>query len=144
MNGFEFDEHIARSPQDVFAVLSDPTTAVEFLENITRSEKLTEGPIGFGTRFRETRVVGGKEVSADLLVTVYEPHTQIGISSEAEGVTVEYHYRLTPEGEGTRLKWICELEASGLRKVMLPMVAGIMKREDGNHLQKLKAYLEAN
>jgi carbon monoxide dehydrogenase subunit G len=143
MNGFEFTEHIERSPRDVFAVLSDPTRATEFLDNIKASVKLTDGPVRVGTTFRETRVVNGKEASADLLVSAYDPDTHVGISTEAEGIKVEYRYRLSPEGGGTRLTWTCELHASGLRKVMLPMVAGIMKKEDGDHLQRLKAYLEA-
>jgi carbon monoxide dehydrogenase subunit G len=143
MNGFELTEHIARSPKEVFEVLSNPTRATEFLHNITESRQLTDGPIGRGTRFRETRVVSGKAASADLLVSDYEPHTHVGISTEAEGIKVVYHYRLVPEGDGTRLTWTCELEASRLRKMMLPMVAAIMKKEDGNHLQQLKSYLEA-
>ena len=143
MNGFQFTEHIARSTADVFEVLSNPARAMDFLDNITGSTKLTDGPIGVGTKFRETRVVHGKEATADLLVSAYEPSTHVGISTEAEGIKVEYHYHLSPEDGGTRLKWTCQLEASGLRKMMLPMVAGIMKKEDGDHLQKLKAYLEA-
>ena len=91
-----------------------------------------------GTVIRETRVVGGKTASADLVVDAYEPHTHVAISSAAEGITVLYHYRLSPEGDGTRLEWTCELEAGGLRKMMLPMVAAIMKKEDGAHLQSLK------
>lgn len=143
MNGFEFNEHIARSPQDVFEVLSNPTKATEFLDNITGSRKLTDGPIAVGTMFREIRLVDGKEASADLLVSAYEPNTHVGISTEAEGIKVEYHYHLSPEGGGTRLTWTCELHASGLRKMILPMVAGIMKKEDGDHLRRLKTYLEA-
>lgn len=143
MNGFEFNEHIARSPQDVFEVLSNPTKATEFLDNITGSRKLTDGPIAVGTMFREIRLVDGKEASADLLVSAYEPNTHVGISTEAEGIKVEYHYHLSPEGGGTRLTWTCELQASGLRKMILPMVAGIMKKEDGDHLRRLKTYLEA-
>jgi carbon monoxide dehydrogenase subunit G len=132
MNGFEFSEHIARPPREVFAVISNPTEATRFLDNIKESKKLTDGPTTVGTTFRETRVVGRKQASADLLVTAYEPDTHVGISTEAEGITVVYHYRLVPEGAGTRLTWICELEAGGLRKMMLPLVATIMKKEDGD------------
>lgn len=142
MNGFEFDQHIAAPPERVFEVLADPTRASAFLDNITQSTKLTDGPTGVGTVFRETRLVGGKESSADLLVTAHEPNTHLGISTEAEGITVEYHYRLTPDAHGTRLSWACELQAAGLRRMMLPVIAAIMKREDGGHLRKLKAYLE--
>lgn len=142
MNGFHFSEHIGRPPREVFAVISDPTAATGFIDTITESEKLTDGPIAVGTSFRETRVVNGKKASAVLLVTAFEPDTHVAISTEAEGITVVYHYRLVPEGDGTRLNWTCELEAGGLRKMMLPMVALIMKKEDGGHLQQVKAYLE--
>jgi carbon monoxide dehydrogenase subunit G len=142
MNGFEFSQYIAKPPREVFGVLSDPTEATKFLDNITESRKLTEGPVAVGTTFRETRVVNGKEASADLVVSAYEPDTHVGISTEAEGIRVSYRYDLSSEGPGTRLRWVCELEAGGLRKMMLPMVAAIMKKEDGDHLQRLKAYLE--
>jgi hypothetical protein len=95
-----------------------------------------------GTRFRETRIMNGKEATADLVVSVYEPNTHIGFGTEAEGIDVAYHYHLSSEDDGTRLTWTCELEASRLRKMMLPMVAAIMKKEDGNHLRQLKSYLE--
>ena len=142
MNGFRFSEHMNRLPREVFEVISDPTQATGFLDNITDSRKLSDGPIAVGTVFRETRVVSGKESSADLVITAYEPDTHVGVSTEAEGITVAYHYRLYPEDGGTRLEWACDLEASGLRKMMLQVVASIMKKEDGDHLQRLKAYIE--
>lgn len=143
MNGFQFNAHIGRPPREVFAVISDPREATGFLDNITDSTKLTAGPIAVGSTFRETRVVGKKESTADLVITAYEPDTLVGVSAEAEGIKVTYHYRLTPEGAGTNVAWTCELEASGLRRMMLPMVATIMKKEDGDHLQRLKAYIES-
>lgn len=144
MSNFELTEFINKPPKDVFAVLADPSKGSQFLENIKESKKITGGPIGVGTRFTETRLVNGKEAKAELLVTSYEAPKKFSISTEAEGIKVEYHYLLSPESNGTRVTWVCELAASGLRKMMLPMVAGIMKKEDGDHLQKLKAYLEAN
>lgn len=142
MNAFELSEYIDRSPEDVFAVIADPTAAPAFLDNISKSTKLTAGPTGVGTTFRETRIMRGKQSSADLLVTAYERSSHVAISTEAEGITITYDYRLSPEGAGTRLTCSCELDASGMRTMMLPMVARIMKKEDGAHLQKLKAFLE--
>lgn len=144
MKGFEFSEYIAKPPKEVFDLISNPANGAKFVDNIKSSKKLTDGPIRVGTKFHETRLMGGKEASTDLLVTSLEPNSHFGISSEVEGIKVEYHYHLTPEGKGTRVRWVCELEASGLRKMMLPMVAGIMKKEDGDHLRKLKAHLESN
>jgi hypothetical protein len=143
MNGFEFSEHFAKPPKEVFELVSNPTEGSKAMDNIKESKKITDGPIGVGTIFRETRLMNGKEASTDLLVSAHEPTAHVAISTEVEGIKVEYHYYLSAEAGGTRVRWVCELEASGLRKMMLPMVAGIMKKEDGDHLQKLKAYLEA-
>lgn len=142
MKSFQFAAHIARSPREVFAVLADPREATRFLDNITKSVKVTDGPIAKGTVFRETRLVGKKESTADLLITAYEPDAYVAVSSEAEGIEVIYHYRLSRADDGTRVDWTCELEASGLRRMMLPMVAAVMKKEDGDHLDRVKAYIE--
>lgn len=142
MNGFEFEEHVDASPEKVFAVLADPTQAVHFLDAIAESVKVSDGPIGVGTVFRETRILRGKPETAELVVTAYQPSTHVAISTEAEGISVTYDYRLTPDAGGTRLTWACDLQASGLRRMMLPLVAAIMKKEDGRHLQSLKEHLE--
>jgi len=112
------------------------------MPGIVSSVKLTDGPIGVGTVFRETREIRGKQSSADLTVTEYQPHRTFGIGVEAEGIAVNYLYHLAEDQSGTRVTWVCELEAGGLRRMMLPMVAGIMKKEDGDHLERLKAHLE--
>jgi carbon monoxide dehydrogenase subunit G len=142
MNGFELSEHIHAAPKKVFELISDLEHSASFIDNIKETKKLTAGPIAVGSRFLETRVMNGKDAQAELLVSAYEPPKHFGVSTEAEGIKVEYHYFFTAEGDGTNVRWVCELEASGLRKMMLPMVAGIMKKEDGHHLQKIKAVLE--
>lgn len=123
-------------------MIADPTQATAFLDNITASEKLTDGPITVGTSFRETRLMKGREATAELTVTAHQPDSHVAISSEAEGISVTYDYRIAAEGDGTRVVWTCQLEAGGLRKALLPVVAAIMKKEDGDHLRQLKAYLE--
>lgn len=143
MKGFQRTEHIHRPPHEVFAVISDPTVAPQFVDGITASRQITDGPIAAGTAFRETRLINGTESSAELVVTDYRPDTGFSISSETEGIRVVYHYHLTPHTDGTTVDWTCDLEASGLRKMMLPMIAVIMKKEDGDHLQRLKNYIEA-
>jgi hypothetical protein len=35
-----------------------------------------------------------------------------------------------------------EVKAKGIKKLMLPLVASILKKEDGDHLQRVKKVLE--
>ena len=60
-----------------------------------------------------------------------------------EGIETIYHYNFQPEKDGTRIDLVCEVKASGVKKLMLPMVVSILKKEDGDHLQRLKQAMEA-
>lgn len=144
MSNFEMTEWINRPPQEVFDFISNPPNAAQYIENIQASHKVSDGPVGVGTVFSETRLINGKEATAELVVSRYDPPSSFGIGNETQGIQVNYTYRFAPEKGGTQVTWVCELEASGLKKMMLPMVAGIMKKEDGDHLQKVKAILEKN
>jgi hypothetical protein len=59
-----------------------------------------------------------------------------------DGIETIYRYKLHPERHGTRIDLVCEIKASGLKKLMLPIVALVLKKEDGAHLQRLKQVLE--
>ncbi|MDX1435188.1 MAG: SRPBCC family protein [Anaerolineales bacterium] len=143
MAGFESKTVINRPIDEVFAIISDPTQGVNLVDNIIKCEKISDGPVGVGTRFMETRLMGGQEAQAELVIRAYNPPNQVTIGSDAEGVTANYHYKLAASGDGTEVHWECELQAVGLRRMMLPMLAGIMKIQDGDHLDKVKTALES-
>ncbi len=143
MTGFEQTEWIARKPEAVFAFLTDANNASKAMPQIKQMVKLTDGPVVAGTRYRETRIVNGKEAQAELEVTRFDPPHHYSMRNATEGIETIYHYTFTPEREGTRVALRCELKAGGIKKLMLPIVAGVLKKEDGDHLQRLKAAVEA-
>lgn len=144
MKAFQFTETIAASQEEVFRVISNPTTAREYLDSITESIKISDGPIGPGSVIRETRTVNGKLLTADLAITTFVAPSRVGVTAEAEGVLATYVYDLEPTPKGTHVRWACELEAEGLRRMFLPIMAALMKREDGDHLTRLKDYIEGS
>jgi carbon monoxide dehydrogenase subunit G len=143
MTGFEQTEWIARKPEAAFAFLTQASNVSKTMPQIKQMVKLTDGPVAAGTRYRETRVVNGKEAQAELEVTRFEPPHHYSVRNLTEGIETVYHYTFTPEREGTRVNLLCELNAGGVKKLMLPVVAGILKKEDGDHLRRLKAAVEA-
>ena len=58
------------------------------------------------------------------------------------GIETVYRYTLQPEKDGTRINLVCDVKAAGIKKLMLPLVAVILKKEDGAHLQRLKQVME--
>ena len=143
MAGFTATEWVAASPEAVFTVMHDVNHFPEVLASVVRAEKITPGPVGLGTRFLETRRINGREASAEIEVTAFEPSRRYSATSSQEGITATYHYTLTPEKNGTRVNLQAEVTAKGWKKLMLPLVVSFMKKEDSRHLQKLKTVVEA-
>ena len=142
MAGFNLSEWISRSPSEVFDFITASDNAPKVVPSVTNMVKLTEGPARVGTRYRETRLMNGKEAQAELEVVEYEPGQKYAVRNLTEGIETVYRYTFHPEAGGTRVDLVCEVKASGLKKLMLPLVASILKREDGDHLQRLKKALE--
>ena len=143
MAGFNLHELISHSPKEVFDFITSSDNAPKVVQSVKSMVKLTEGPVRVGTRYRETRLMNGREQQAELEVVAYEPNQKYAMKNVTEGIETVYQYTFHPEANGTRVDLMCEVKAGGLKKFMLPMVASILKKEDGDHLQRLKKALEA-
>lgn len=74
-------------PADVWAVMTDIEGSADTISGITEVERLDDGAgFGVGTRWRETRVLFGKEASEEMEVTAVD---------EGHSYTVEAHNRGT-------------------------------------------------
>ena len=143
MSGFKMNEWIARPPKEVFDFITDSNNAPKVVSAVTSMVKLTEGPVRIGTRYRETRAMNGKEHHAELEVVSYGPNQVYAMKNVTEGIETIYRYNFQPESNGTRVDLVCEVQAGGFKKLMLPLVVSILKKEDGDHLQRLKKAIES-
>jgi uncharacterized protein YndB with AHSA1/START domain len=142
MAGFKMSEWISRPPQDVFDFITTPDNAPKVVQSVKSMLKLTEGPVHVGTRYRETRLMRGREEHAELEVVAYEPNQKYAVKNVTEGIETVYQYTFHPEANGTRVDLVCEVKAGGVKKLMIPIVVSVLKKEDGDHLQRLKKALE--
>lgn len=113
----------------VFEVMTDLAGAAERISGIKSLEVLTDGPFGVGTRFRETRVMFGKEATEVMEVTAVTPGEGYVVEAESCGSHYTSTIRVTAEGGGTRLSM--EFHArplSFVAKVMGAVMGPLMKR----------------
>jgi hypothetical protein len=146
MAGFAVSEWIACPPERVFEFISDSNNAPKIVPSVKSTVKLTEGPPRVGTRYRETRLINGKDESVDMEVKEYAAPEVYAMQNVTDGIETVYRYKLRPErrpeGAGTHIDLVCEVKAAGVKKLMLPLIASFLKKEDGAHLQTLKKVLE--
>jgi len=64
-------EFFARPPAEVFAFATDTNNATRVVKGVVAAERLTAGPLGVGSRIRETRRINDKDEVADLAVIAF-------------------------------------------------------------------------
>jgi DNA gyrase inhibitor GyrI len=97
MSGFDMNEFIAQTPEQVFDFITNPNNAPKIMASVKNTVKLTEGPAGVGTRYQETRIMQGKEQHSELEIVAFEPPNNYSMMNVTEGITTTYHYHLQPE-----------------------------------------------
>jgi uncharacterized protein YndB with AHSA1/START domain len=132
MFGFSVDRHVAAPPEVVFARATDFRRAPEFVSAIVKMEILTSGPVGAGTRFRETRMMFGREATEDMTVTAFEPPKRYTLSAESHGSRYHTELSFVPDGQGTRMTMTFQgtpvtLMARVMSVLMRPMMKSVAK-----------------
>ena len=89
MKPIRVTKHISAPRERVFQLATDFGRLAEFIDGIDKSESLTEGPVRVGSRFRETRIMFGKEATEEMEITAFdEPHGYV-----VEGASCGAHFR---------------------------------------------------
>lgn len=91
MGRFELTETVVAPAAEVFSLVADIAGAAERIRGIDRVELLCDGPVGVGTRWRETRTMGGGTATEEMTITAFDPPR----SYAAECVSCGCHYRST-------------------------------------------------
>lgn len=140
---FKETVYIDAPVETVFAITTDFDQAPLIMETVVKTEKLTEGSMEVGTRVKEVRNIRGKEAETILIVSEYIPNQKFSVKSETFGMTVEYHYRFTTQESGTIVDFNGLIHAKGFKNALIkPLFEMILKKEDKNHLVRLKQYIE--
>ena len=106
-------------------------------------ERLTEGPIGVGTRYRAVDQMPGRRIEFIEEVTVYEPNERASFAL-GEPVNGKVDARFHPIENNTRVDFSVAIKPTGLMGLLDPVLARPMRRRFGKDLANLKATLEAN
>ncbi len=136
--------HVNAPPATVFDLAADFPNAARHVEGIDKIEMLTDGPVGVGTRFRETR---GKMGTETLEVTRFEPPRMLCVEADSCGSRFASTFHFEPDGDGTLVRLDIVTEArTFFAKLMAPLgglMVGMMGKMIEQDLQGLKRAAEA-
>ena len=137
---------IAASPERTFEALSDLASHAELFDAILRIEVLTDGPVGVGTRFRETRVMFKKEASEEMEITSFDPPNGYVTEAHNHGAHYISTWTVKAQGDGAVVERRFEARTGLLMSILFAPMALLMKKAMVKalraDLESLKAALE--
>jgi uncharacterized membrane protein len=136
---------IARSPEDVFAYLDDLARHPEWQDQLVSVEVTTPGPTGVGTRAKETRKAGGREMSSTYEIAEHDPPRSFAFEAIDGPVRPVGRGGVEPVGDGSSSRLTIELDftGAGMGKLMLPFVRSQARKQVPKNQQRLKERLES-
>jgi hypothetical protein len=123
----------------VFGYCSDHTHEIEWNPAMRRVAKITDGPIGAGTRY-EMEFLPGRPMVGECVR--FDPPASWTVAGSANGMRSSFTGRVTPVPAGARLGLRMEIETRGLLRAALPLLRRRMPRQLKRDITLIKATLE--
>ncbi|MFC1609878.1 SRPBCC family protein [Myxococcota bacterium] len=141
-------EKIQARRDDVFVVFTDLEGATKRIEGIKEIEFLSETRSGLGVRWRETRVMFGKEATEDMEITALDPPDSYVVEAESHGTHYASVFSFRDADDGaTEVTWEFEGKPLSLfAKLMTPLgflMSGSLRKMLQKDLADLRRSVEA-
>jgi hypothetical protein len=135
---------IDQPPASVAAVEFAPENDPSWIGGVRTAERLTDGPIGVGSRVRRRGGFMGRPIEWVMDVTAFEPDRRLAMHAVRSPFPMDVTYHLEPHGNGTRAGIRIQGEARGMYGVLGPFTPWMVKRSVQSDLRRLKRRVEAS
>ncbi|MFN0245207.1 MAG: SRPBCC family protein [Planctomycetota bacterium] len=151
MPSFRVTETIERPADVVFHFLEDTRNVPLWLNGVVRIEPLDDGPMRAGWRFKETRRMGKREVSAVIEVRVHEgpgpgkcPPYRHTAGASMMGVDAIFAFTFDAlDARRTKAEAVGEVRPTNVfGRLFAGMVVRMMQKQDGDMLARMKRAVE--
>ena len=136
---------VIRAPAErVFQTLARMENFSKAVPGITKVEFLTDNRYGVGTRFRETRIMHGKEASTELEVTELEENKRIRMVGTAGGTIWDTLFTVEPQGADAKMQMQMAARPQNFgSKLLSPMILGMVTKAVESDMDSVKNYCES-
>jgi len=128
---------------DVFAFVANFENHPKWEMNFQKVKLLTSTPTGVGTTYQCDLKLPGQSATSKFEITQYEANKNIAFEGEAAGpAKPNGSFLFESVAGGTKITLLPRPEFRGLFKLLEPMMAGYIRKQNEEHLINLKKLLE--
>ncbi len=129
----------------VFSTVADISNYSKAVPHIVNVEFLSEVKTGVGTRFRETRKMGGRSATSELEVAEFVPNERVRIVSDQGGTVWDTVFTVASAEDGRATRLDLAMEARPYRflaRLLTPLIKGFVAKAIAADLDAVKTYAE--
>ena len=127
----------------VFETISDIRNFSRAIPDIVNVEFLSDTQTGVGARFRETRLMRGREASTVLEVTEYVDDERIRLVSDSHGTVWDSEFTVRQHAGATELTLTMDARPHAfLARLMVPITRGMVQKALENDMDAVKRWCE--
>ncbi len=127
----------------VFKTVSDINNFSKAIPDIINVEFLSDVKSGIGTRFRETRLMNGKEAMTELEVTEFVDNDHVRMVTDSHGAVWDSVLTVKRVDGHTELTLVMDARPHKfMQKMMIPMIKGMITKALEKDMDSVKAYCE--
>lgn len=128
---------------EVFDIVADERNEPTYNPRIVRAEKVSEGPVGLGTRFVAEPAGMGSRGEMTVEILEYERPHRLRTAVRSSSMQVDGTLTFDAGDGGTRMRWDWNMSMSGPMRVFSPVLAVVGPRWERRNWVGLKEYLES-
>lgn len=133
---------VARPLDEVFAFVGDFATTKDWDPGVSDSRKVTDGPVGVGTRYAVDVVFGARTLPMTYEVTTWDPPNRVVLRGEGSTVTAVDDIRFEATERGTRVRYSADLRLKGLLRLAEPFMKGRFEKTGKDAIAGMRRSLE--
>jgi carbon monoxide dehydrogenase subunit G len=128
--------------ESAFAYVADFANAAEWDPGVATAERLDDGPVGLGARYRLGIRVGSRVVPMEYRITAFEPPSRVVLTGSGSGIDAVDEIRLGRTATGTVVDYVAAIRLGGPLRLIQPLFGGAFDRVATNAANGMRSTLD--
>lgn len=131
---------IPKKLEEIFNLFVELKVFSIIWDHILNMEKLSEEPLGEGTKLRSIMLSDDIELQSTAEIIDFITNKVFTIKSKRGGVQTIYKYSFEESDKGTLVQYLAEVNFDNFQEDLAEQIFEVIKEDDLNHLEKLQDY----
>lgn len=129
---------------DAFAFVADFANARHWDPGVATSERIDDGPLGVGARYRLGVRMRGRVAPMEYRITAFDAPRRVVLVGEGSNVTAVDEILFAPraDGTGTRIEYLADIRLGGWMRLLAPFAGGAFRALADNAVNGMRRALD--